>query len=169
MFCPQYKNGNCPRGKWYSNTLWSLNGWTVSGSPKYDIGVAVTRDIGGQKISERVGRLGLLTSSSRIQHWNQFGYPAAPPFTGNLLVWAQSSYAMDDVSWGGSPMPIGVGNDMTPGCSGGPWVVRFNPVAGKTNYLNGVNSYGYRGVGGLMFSPYFGTGAENLFDVTKDK
>jgi hypothetical protein len=55
---------------------------------------------------------------------------------------------------------LGVGNRMSQGCSGGPWVLGF----GTGNYVNGNNSYfnvnGYE----EMFSPYFDNRAKSLKD-----
>ena len=59
---------------------------------------------------------------------------------------------------------------MKHGSSGGPWLVRFQPYkSGAMNYVNGVVSYGYKTQPKAFYSPYFGTGAKNLYNWGKSK
>ena len=51
---------------------------------------------------------------------------------------------------------------VTGGSSGGPWVVGL----GGGNYVNSVTSYGYSSLPGVLFGPYFGDGAINLYNTT---
>lgn len=59
---------------------------------------------------------------------------------------------------------IGMHNNMTGGCSGGPWLTSYN----NQIYVNGINSFNYQGEEGKMYSPYFGEGFLNLINVVKD-
>jgi hypothetical protein len=167
-FVPAYKNGSAPYGTWYANNnnLWSLNGWINSGDLRYDMGGAVLNTNSGYKISQVVGNLGFAWNQSVNLHWFQFGYPAAAPFNGSLLFTNASSYAYSDTSFGAAPYPVGVGNDLTGGSSGGPWIWKFKGTGGASNYVNGHNSYKYLPDYPLgMFSPYFGDGAYNLWSA----
>ncbi len=76
------------------------------------------------------------------------------------MVETEASYAYDG-NPGCSPKPVGIGCDMTGGCSGGPWVWQF----GTKNYLNGNNSYRNSSKTKEIFSPYFGKHAKSLWDT----
>jgi V8-like Glu-specific endopeptidase len=168
-FVPAYKNGNAPYGIWPANELWSLNGWTAHDNNGYDIGMAVTTDQGGKKLSQRVGYLGFMANTSRRQHWHNLGYPQDPPFNGEVMQMCIGSHARNDANF--SPMPVGMGCDLTGGASGGPWIVKFNPRHGAFDYVNGVNSYKYTKPWQplQMYSPYFGNGAVNLYNTVKNR
>ena len=67
-----------------------------------------------------------------------------------------------------SPDPIAFGCNMLGGSSGGPVIFKYAPTfSGSRNFVNGVNSYGYTGQPNGMYFSYFGTGAKNLYDVSK--
>ena len=59
--------------------------------------------------------------------------------------------------------PICMRNNMTRGCSGGPWIVTNN----RKSYANGMNSFRCDTEPGTMYSPYFGDGLLNLYDMVK--
>lgn len=162
VFVPAYRDGAAPFGVWPANYLVTRNQWFKNGISKglsEDIGGAVLHKQGGKSISQRVGWLGLMWNWSRDQHWLSMGYPAAAPFNGQRQWINAASYAYNG-NVGASPAPVGMGNDLTGGCSGGPWVARF----GSGNYVNGINSYRNSSKPNELFSPYFGNAAKSLFD-----
>jgi V8-like Glu-specific endopeptidase len=169
VFVPAYSNGAAPRGQWTAYTLTTMTAWYTSADFRYDMaGAAMYTNGSGYKLSQVVGNLGFTYNISRNLHWFQVGYPAASPFAGRYMIINASSYAYDDTSMG-TPYPIGVGDDMTGGSSGGPWIYTFRGNAGATNYLNGNVSYRYSGYPLEMFSPYFGNGANTLWtDLLND-
>ena len=139
--------------------------WYKKGNPKglcQDMGGAILFPRKGKRISQVVGWLGFAWNWSLYQHWNQFGYPAASPFSGKRLITSQSSYAYKG-SVGCSPPPVGVGSDLTGGSSGGPWVLKF----ATGNYLNGNNSYRRSSKSKEMFSPRFNNNAKSLYDALR--
>ena len=161
VFVPAYKNGSAPYGQWPASYLWVKTAWAESGDFRYDMGGIILRKQNGYKISQVVGWLGFAWNWSDEQHWFLFGYPQGYPFNGKRQQVCASSYAYSDTS-SGVPYPTGVGCDQTGGSSGGPWILQFSGNAGATNYLNGVNSYGYNSL--EMYSPYFGDDAKSLWD-----
>ncbi len=167
MFLPGYDAGKKKLGAWYGSKLWSLNGWINGGDLRYDMGGIVLFRTKRKALSQKVGWLGFAytpdTSPYYAQyHWFGIGYPQAAPFDGQKQVVCASSYAYSDASFG-NPNPVGVGCDQTGGTSGGPWILAF----GSGYYLNGNMSYRYLNPDHPLeiFSPYFGSGAYNLWNA----
>jgi V8-like Glu-specific endopeptidase len=158
-----------PYGAWkWNGRSVSLEGWATEGAFCYDIGAVRFNRKGGETLSERVGHLGFLANAPEEQHWNQFGYPSEPPFNGSKLIVSQSSLAeVDGLCGSGGPQPLGVGNDMTGGSSGGPWIVRFRNGSKKGNFINGLNSYKYEDRNQTIYGPYFGDQAVKIWDFMK--
>lgn len=77
---------------------------------------------------------------------NAVGYPAAAPFPGNVMYQASGNCIN-----AANPMEMD-NNDMTPGCSGGPWIINNN---GQQCAI-GVNSFRYSNQLITMWSPQFG-------------
>lgn len=171
-FFPGRRKDVKPYGKWkWANGdgygVVTLAEWYYYGRHCYDIGAVRFKKRNGKTLQQRVGSLGFSRNASRQRHWNQFGYPSDAPFNGKTLQQAQSSHAVDwrpSTCWGSDPVTIGVGNDMTPGASGGPWIFKLDRLPGATNYVNGLNSYGYSSQPGAMYGPYFGDGAQAIWN-----
>ena len=89
------------------------------------------------------------------------GYPSRPitgyNFHGKYMWQSVGQYISGTVA-------IQVYNNMTQGCSGGPWRVPYND---KPGYANGINSHRY-GDPTTMYSPYFGEGFLNIVNWLKD-
>jgi hypothetical protein len=123
-------------------------------------------DKGAQTIGGTVGWLGYAYNYSRVQHWSMFGYPAASPWTGEIMVQTDASYSNEsDPGCVEGPATTGIGYRQTGGCSGGPWIKTYRPQqSGSNNYINGVNSYKYTLEPNRIYSPYFDDGFKSLFD-----
>ncbi|MGQ9667606.1 MAG: trypsin-like serine peptidase [Anaerolineae bacterium] len=160
VFVPAYKDGAAPYGQWSASVLAVRTPWYTSADASKDVGAAkLNKNDAGKTITQVVGYLGFAWNQSRNLHWWELGYPAASPFNGNRMITCQSSYAYDS-PFGSSPRGMGVGCDMTGGCSGGPWVWRM----ATGNYLNGVNSHRRSGYKDELFSPYFDSAIKSLWD-----
>jgi V8-like Glu-specific endopeptidase len=165
-FVPSWKNGAAPYGFYPATQLAVATSWHVNGDFTRDYGafqVGTNALLGGegQTLQSQVGTLGFAWNQSRIQHWDDFGYPAANPFDGQLMTTCQASHAVDDTgSQGAGPDPIGIGCDMTGGSSGGPWILLFK----RGSYINGHNDYKYVVPAEplAMYSPYFDTVANQV-------
>jgi hypothetical protein len=159
-FVPAYRDGAAPFGIWRATRLAARTLWYANGIPNglpEDMGGGVLLPINGRKISQVVGSLGFAWNWSKFQHWHSLGFPQASPFNGQRLWDVQASYAYD----GSVATTVAMGNDMTGGCSGGPWVWQF----GTGNFENGVNSYRLTSRPQELCSPYFGNGAKSLYDL----
>lgn len=164
VFVPAYKNGSAPFGQFPATGLFTTSAWHTSADLRYDLGsIRVGKNANGQTLYSKTGKLGFAYNQSRVQHWNSFGYPAASPFNGQLMVNCQGSHAVDDGSFG-APATIGIGCDMTGGSSGGPWILKF----GTQNLVNGLNSYGYNTQPLAMYSPYFDSTANAVRCLAAD-
>jgi len=82
-----------------------------------------------------------------------YGYPQAAPYNGNVKYQASGGAVVPQIPVVNAGTVEMYENSMTGGCSGGPWA---NQNIGA-NYANGVNSFGYGGWSGYMYSPYFDT------------
>lgn len=165
VFVPAYHDGRAPFGQWAAANLWTKLQWYESGDFRHDMGGAVLKKLNGNKISKMVGALGFAWNQPLAVHWHAAGYPAASPFRGGRQFLCLASYASSDGSMG-APAPNGIGCDLTPGVSGGPWIQTFKPnTAGGANFLNGNFSYGYLDEPLQVFSPYFDDSAKGLYDA----
>jgi V8-like Glu-specific endopeptidase len=166
VFVPIYKDGSMAYGQWPAHQLWTRTNWYNKGNPNglgEDMGGAVLYAQSGKKISQVVGSLGFAWNWSRYQHWHAIGYPAASPFNGQRMFATEASFAYLESSFATTPVTRAIGCDMTGGCSGGPWILKF----GANNYLNGHNSYRLTSRPEEMKSPYFGNEAKSLYDNLK--
>ncbi|MDA0182735.1 hypothetical protein OJ997_20655 [Solirubrobacter phytolaccae] len=154
-FVPAYKDGSAPLGVYVAENLFTTSGWGNSGDFSYDLGAAVVAPAGGTALTDRVGGRGIAFNYSRSQTYNSYGYPAAPPFSGERLWRCNSTLQTQDT--GANPATLGIGCDMTGGSSGGGWIV------GSSVYS--VNSYGYDNQPNVMYGPYQGSVAQSLYNA----
>jgi V8-like Glu-specific endopeptidase len=158
IFVPAYENGARPYGSFACGFMTVGNTWYSSGDFARDVAACRT---GNSNISpfktltQAVGYLGFTWNQPRYQLWHALGYPSAAPFNGQWMTVCTASWAVTDLSVTiGYPDPQGVGCDMTPGASGGPWIKGFK----GGNWINSVNSYKYTTAQPLaMYGPYFDT------------
>ena len=154
IFVPAYRDNTRPYGSWAARTLNTTSGWRDQSEFSYDLGAAaVSPSGGGSTLTDTAGGRSLAFNDNRDQRYNAFGYPAASPFNGQRLWSCDSPLYMSDR---GSPQPMGIQCNMTGGSSGGGWVATDGRV-------HSVNSYGYSSLRNVMFGPYQGTVAQQLF------
>ena len=162
VFAPAYKNGNTPFGTWTFYDLVTRVAWFSGKDFRFDIGgVILEPNASGKTVNEIVGSLGFAYNLNPNQHWFNIGYPVGAPFDGKTMQICAASFARNAPSYT-SPMPMAMGCDMTPGSSGGPWIINFSGSPGNTNYINGNTSYRYTGFEEEIYSPYFSDAAKDL-------
>jgi hypothetical protein len=152
-FVPAYKDGARPYGTWTARTLLTTAAWGQQGDFSYDLGAAVMNTSGGATLTDTVGSRGAAFNQPAQQHYLSHGYPAAPPFSGGRMFVCESDLGTRDTS--ADPATMGIGCDMTGGSSGGGWVVGNNVLS--------VNSYGYTTQPNVMYGPYQGSVAQQLY------
>jgi hypothetical protein len=168
LVCPSYDAGvNAQRGCWGSDGLWTLTAYTISGAGNDDMGIINTTNNGtccgasthAGMIGNWTGWLGWAVNFSREQNWVALGYPQGAPFNGNKIQFDTSEFGYNDDWAGFGPLSVAMGNDLTGGSSGGPWVMQFGKpgqIGGLGNdYLNGHNDWKHTAFPNEMASPYF--------------
>ena len=157
-FVPAYRDNVRPYGTWAARRLHTTSQWLGQGNFSYDLGAAVVSPSASKTLTDAIGGgRSLAFNYARSQRYNSFGYPAANPFNGQRLWKCDSSLYTSDPST--SPQTMGIQCNMTGGSSGGGWVV---PTDGR---VYSVNSYGYSNLRNVMFGPYQGTVAQQLFST----
>ncbi|MGH2712007.1 MAG: trypsin-like serine peptidase [Actinomycetota bacterium] len=158
-FVPGYANGNAPYGEWPATEAWMPTGWVQLQSPSYDMAaLIVMEDQNSMRLEDVVGGRGIAWNVARNLQFDAFGYPASPPFDGESLFVCDSQYGLEDpFVLTSPPRTTAIGCDMEAGSSGGGWIIR-------DQYLNGLNSYGFEEVPEVLFGPYFGDVAANLYN-----
>ncbi|TFB74303.1 hypothetical protein E3O21_15935 [Cryobacterium flavum] len=156
IFVPAYENGSAPFGQWNATELYAPTQWSNNGDISYDTGFAIVASPTGTSLSDSVGASGVTFNQSRGLTYTAYGYPAAPPFTGETL---QSCYGTASADPYGQSQSQGIPCDMTGGSSGGPWMIGN----GSSGLQNSVNSFGYNNIANTMFGPYWGSVIENTY------
>ncbi|MDA1278840.1 MAG: peptidase [Chloroflexi bacterium] len=149
---------------WVADELIAPAEWRAAGDNyDNDFGFAVfnTGNSTGQFLDDAVGGGQLISFNESIQRdIFAFGYPSAGKYNGSDLVYCSGRDGADPN--GGTPR--GIDCKMTPGSSGGPWMVDFIQSNG-TGRINGVTSYSYRSLKGVLFGPVFGPVAESTYNA----
>jgi V8-like Glu-specific endopeptidase len=160
-FVPGYRNENAPFGVWFAERRFTTDKWRQSTNQetalKHDVGALVMHPLGGLEIAEAVGARGIRFNQNPNHLYDSFGYPAEPPFNGQLawLCDSEANMLLGD----GNLAFMGIGCDMTGGSSGGGWIV-------DGQYVQSVNSFGivndpqYQDV---MFGPQLRDSALDLY------
>jgi V8-like Glu-specific endopeptidase len=152
-FVPAYADGSRPYGTWAARTLLTTSGWANNGDFSYDTGAAVVNANSGQALTDAVGGRNIAFNTARNQNYAAHGYPAGAPCNCQRLWVCNSPLRYNDTS--ANPPTMGIDCDMTGGSSGGGWIAGGSVVS--------VNSYGYRTLPNVMFGPYQGSVARNLY------
>lgn len=154
-FVPGYRDGDAPFGSWPADSLHTTTGWQAEGDFSVDLGAAaVSTAPGGATLTDTVGGRALAFHGARDQQYDAFGYPAAGKFNGLRLWTCASSLYTEDTS--ADPATLGIRCNMTAGASGGAWV-------GEDGRVHSVTSYGYPNLKNVLFGPYQGDAAAQLF------
>src|SRR5262245_24815067 len=110
-FVPAYKDGTAPLGVYVARDLYTTSAWATAGDSSYDLGAAVVGpSSSGSALTDVTGGRGIAFNYTRNQTYDAYGYPAAPPFTGERLWVCNSQWATDDASL--NPPSMGIGCDM---------------------------------------------------------
>ena len=151
IFVPAYRQASAPFGDWVATAWITSTAWASSRGkvPNVaDFALIEFADEGGQRLGDVVGALPVAIKATSPNHVHMLGYPTSLDGGEILHVVASSS------SKKAPAKTIVYGSDMTPGSSGGPWVMNLgDPAAGQgsgaRNLIVGVTSYLVTGKGVL--------------------
>ncbi len=160
MFVPGYRDGSAPYGEWAATALDAPAPWVQSENDSFDVSAAtIARNADGRALEDVVGARGIGFNQPRRQVYTSYGYPAGPPqFDGERLFACTSPWQEDD-SGTDPPRTMGIKCDMNQGASGGGWVSR-GLVLSVNSYCIGLL---VTCVGDILYGPYFGDAAEQLY------
>ena len=93
-FVPAYKDGTAPLGVYVArDILYTRPRGRTRVTRRYDLGAAVVDPAGGGALTDVTGGRGIAFNYARNQAYHSYGYPAAPPFTGERLWVCDSQWA----------------------------------------------------------------------------
>jgi V8-like Glu-specific endopeptidase len=158
-FVPRYREGSRPFGTWYAYQLTSRTAWINSSNSDEDMGIVIMNSLNGQNIVNVVGGNGLRWNWGYSVSVTILGYPAGPPFTGELQYFCQGT------TWNGHAQQVRAWCNMTGGSSGGPWLQEYNDSTGL-GYTNSVVSHRHSDPS-QMDGPYFDNDIKSLYDFAE--
>jgi V8-like Glu-specific endopeptidase len=117
VFRPAYHSGSSPFGTWSYEKATTFKGWTDSTDFAYDQAVIALKPLNGVNIVNKLGGNGFLTGAGQaVKSTRLWGYPADPPFTGEIPWWCDA----DSYAYGTRDAAMNCG--FNGGASGGPWL-----------------------------------------------
>lgn len=153
--------GNAPFGAWTGKTWATTNAWLYDSDLNMDYGYILLHKHERHNIVRELGGRGVAWNYDWIQHFTAMGYPQAFPFDG-MSQWKDhgTSLWLDDPMGMGETPTIALLDNLTGGSSGGAWDINL----GGKPYVNGHNDYKYTDDDSVMYSPYYGSDEESLYD-----
>lgn len=160
VFVPGYHHGERPFGTFSAKWLGTTPQWLKSANENFDVGAAVVgRNERGQRLADAVGADGIAWGLPPGQVFDVFGYPVASPFNGSTLQQCAGApyegHAFFSFLSPG-PLNLAVPCNVSPGASGGGWVI-------KGDVLNGITTNGFPEDQTTDYGPYFGKAVGRLF------
>lgn len=156
-FAPGYDNGVNPHyGIWPVGEMVTDRQWPADVT--YDFAFCQVPARTDTQIGDLLGWLGIVVNRSEIGYWDDHGYPAQPipgfPFTGQAM-WNCGGNRTQTVG-----ATVRKEGNLTPGASGGPWIVRSDD---GHFYANGTLSMVFNNPPTQNSTPYFRDAVMNLF------
>ena len=145
-FCPSYNAGgvNPQRGCWaWTGGAWTTGPWHNNGDPDYDyakLQLASTGSVHATNIANITGSLSWGWNWGNSHAEMSFGYPQASPFNGTLLTQVNSAIWYTHDFTAGAQVSKVMGNDMTGGSSGGPWILNWSHPSAERPDSDGSNA-----------------------------
>jgi len=153
LFCPQFRDGNCPRGRFTGTRAVTFARWHNG----QDLG----RDVAFVKMSAgletAVGHVEVAVNLPRTQRCDALGYPGN---VGNAQRMIMSTGQQSTGHTNRTPVTVKFPSRMTYGSSGGPWIIISTDQIRK---VNGNVSYGNPTADpNNFYGPYYDTEVKNL-------
>jgi V8-like Glu-specific endopeptidase len=158
VFVPGYRDGRRPYGTWTATRLAAPAGWVRTGATADDVGYAVVAPRAGRRLTDVVGSVPVAFDAPRGAYVWAVGYPAAAPNAGRRALYCRGTVRPDPYRTGSQ----GLACTMAQGASGGPWLTTAGAVYA-------VTSFTYRGMAGVVWAPYLGRTARQLYSTVQGR
>ncbi|WP_061299903.1 trypsin-like serine peptidase [Herbidospora cretacea] len=163
VFVPAYDEGARPLGTFSARRMFVAGPWSRAADDSYDVGMVALNAQLGRHVNDVAGALEIGFGVKRGQQTHGFGYPADPPYDGERLMYCAGAARPDPHS---QTHDQGLRCDLTAGASGGPWLSGFDPATGRGT-VTSVSSFKYSDDNTMMYGPYFGSAAKQVFDMAE--
>jgi len=132
-FCPSFNQGgvNPQRGCWSRTGTVTSGSWHFSGDPDFDyakVQLATMGTVHNNSVGNITGSMSFGWNWGNSHAEMSFGYPQGAPFDGTVITQVPSAIWYEHDFTAGSQVSKVMGNDMTGGSSGGPWVLNWSHV-----------------------------------------
>jgi hypothetical protein len=168
IFDPGYRETNKPYGDFAASSFvttpeWSSTAATSDPDEAGDLAFLVLAPSvkTGQSVEATVGGFQVAFEQPREGTYTQWGYPADPPYNGEILYSHTTPYAGADLSYPAGERPIKIASDFTAGASGGPWTV--GPASAPT--VLSLTDYYYENDPRHLYGAYFGSAARKVYEA----
>ncbi|PZG22752.1 hypothetical protein C1I98_36530, partial [Spongiactinospora gelatinilytica] len=159
IFVPGYRDGGGPYGSFTARRMFVPRQWSQRADDSHDVGMVALNRRGGRHVADVTGVQEIAFNARRGGAAHVFGFPADPPYDGRRLVYCAGRPRPDPH---GQTHDQGLPCDMTAGASGGPWLSGFDPRTGRGT-LTSVSSFKYTDDETVMYGPYLGAAAKDLY------
>ncbi|GAB1824494.1 trypsin-like serine peptidase [Herbidospora sp. RD11066] len=163
VFVPGYDEGARPLGTFSARRMFVAGPWSRAADDSYDVGMVALNQQLGRHVNDVAGALEIGFGVKRGQQTHGFGYPADPPYDGERLMYCAGAARPDPHS---QTHDQGLRCDLTAGASGGPWLSGFDAASGRGT-VTSVSSFKYSDDNSMMYGPYFGSAAKQVFDMAE--
>ncbi|WP_066364810.1 trypsin-like serine peptidase [Herbidospora mongoliensis] len=163
VFVPGYDEGARPLGTFSARRMFVAGPWSRAADDSYDVGMVALNQQLGRHVNDAAGAMEIGFGVKRGQQTHGFGYPADPPYDGERLMYCAGSAKPDPHS---QTHDQGLRCDLTAGASGGPWLSGFDAATGRGT-VTSVSSFKYSDDNSMMYGPYFGSAAKQVFDMAE--
>ncbi|NAZ84056.1 hypothetical protein GTR02_19810 [Kineococcus sp. R8] len=162
VFVPGYRDGQRPHGTWAARQLFTTPEWSggdqeSAAALNNDVAFAVLAPRSGRTLAATVGSfpIDFADSTSTV---TVFGYPVSARDDGETLKYC-AGLRFADTS---GTTDRGTNCTMAGGSSGGPWLSRFDPVAGRGT-VTSVVSFSYQDDPSRLYGPAFGSSVQAAY------
>ena len=156
-FVPAYDRGARPFGTWVFDRIVAQRAWRRNTNFNFDFAAVSMSRRDGVALQDAVGGVPLAINLPVEQTYVATGYPSNRS-DGEVMWRCTAPFdGFDPRPLPNGPQPIAIGCDMGEGASGGGWQVNGS--------LNSVSSFGYQDHPDVLYGPYFGSKALQVYNA----
>ncbi|WP_432494293.1 trypsin-like serine peptidase [Kineococcus gypseus] len=164
VYLPGLDGAATPLGRWsavrtFTTAQWREEDQNTPAALNHDVGFVVVGRQDGAALADRAGAFELAFDAP-LERVTVFGYPAAGPGSDGTTLQHCTGWRFPDE---GGTTDQGTLCDMASGSSGGPWLSRFDPVAG-TGTVTSVVSFSYGHAPERLYGPRLGAVEREVFE-----